>query len=123
MTNYASWRPIYRAMCPEPGPRDLFVVILIDGKRVGVRPVEEYKRWRTAAERLAREHECQVKVLPMGGHEVLAFYGIEPAAPQSIDKMDPAFRTEAIQNCMDAIIECDDARLRKDALDMLGVLQ
>ncbi len=54
---------------------------------------------------------------------MLAFCGIEPAAPQPIDKMDPAFRAQAIRNCMDAIRECDDARLRKDALDMLGVLQ
>jgi len=128
VTNYASWQPIYRAMCFEPGPRDLFVVILIDGKRVGLHPVTEYERWRAAAQKLAREHECQVKVLPMGGHEVLAFYGIEPAsgALQPIENMDPAFRKQAVKNCMDAIRECDDARVRQDALDMLrtlGVMQ
>jgi hypothetical protein len=122
MTNYASWQPIYRAMCPEPGPRDLFVVILINGKRVGLHPVEEYERWRAAAQKLACEHECQVKVLPMGGHELLAFSGVEPAAPQPVENMDPAFRAQAVKNCHAAIVECDDARLRQDALDLLRAL-
>ncbi len=129
MTNYASWRPIYRAMCPDPGPRDLFAVILIDGKRAGLQNIgdfDEYEKLSLAAARLAEQHKCQVKVLPMNGGELLNFFGIQPAAPQPIENMDPAFRAQAVQNCMDTIRECQDSRQRQEAMDLLrtlGVMQ
>jgi hypothetical protein len=55
MNDYRSWRAVHRAMCPEPGPRDLFLVILINGRRAAIQPAEEYDRWRKAAERLAAQ--------------------------------------------------------------------
>lgn len=125
MTNYASWRPIYRAMCPDPGPRDLFVVILVNGKRIGLFHIEAYPKLRETAHKLAEQHKCQVKVLPMTGEELLNFCGIQwsPTGPvQPIENMEPAFRAQAIKNCRDAISECEDARLRQDALAMLDVL-
>lgn len=129
MTNYASWQPIHRAMCPLPGPRDQFVVILINGKRMGFQLIgdfDQFDKLSTAAAKLAAEHKCQVKLLPMTGGELMNFLGIEPAASQPIDSMDPSFRQQAIRNCMSVISECDDARLRQDATDMLralGVMQ
>jgi hypothetical protein len=120
--NYASWRPIFQAMCPEPGPRDMFVVVLINGKRVGFDHIEAHPKLCAAGQKLATEHKCQVKVLPMNGHELMTFLGIELGPGQPIEPMDPAFRAQAIKNCMDALRECDDVRLREDALIMLKAL-
>ena len=126
MNDYRSWRPPFRAMCPEPGPRDLFLVILINGRRVGIQHADEYHRWRAAAERLAAQENCDVKVLPMSGGEMMTFLGIEPAPPQPIANLDPAFRKQAVTNCIDVLRECGDERARGDALDLLnhlGVMQ
>lgn len=127
MTDYRSWRSVYRAMCPEPGPRDLFIVILINGKRVAVHHADEYHKWRTAAERLAAQEDCNVKVLPMSGNELMNFLGVEPEPEQPISNLDPVFRAQAVKNCMDVLREGGTGeRDRADALDMLshlGVLQ
>jgi len=122
MTDYRSWRAPYRAMCPEPGPRDLFLVILINGKRAAVQQADEYDRWRKAAERLAAQEGVNVKVLPMSGGEMMNFLGIEPEPPQPIANLDPAFREQAVKNFMDVLRESSSERDRADALDMLGHL-
>lgn len=126
MTDFRSWRAINRAMCPEPGPRDLFLVILINGKRVGIQHGQDYQKWRVAAERLAAQEQCNVKVLPMSGGEMMNFLGLQPRAPHPLADLDPAFREQAVKNCMDVLRECNEERDRADALDMLnhlGVLQ
>lgn len=126
MTDYRSWRSVYRAMCPEPGPRDLFIVILINGRRVAVHHADEYDKWRKAAERLAAQEDCNVKVLPMGGRELMNFLGIEPESAKPMEELDPADREHAIKVCMDVLRECNDQTDRKEALDLLnelGVLQ
>ena len=126
MTDYRSWRSVHRAMCPEPGPRDLFIVILINGKRAAIQDADEYNKWRAAAERLAAEGNCNVKVLPMSGSELMNFLGVEPEPSQPIANLDPVFRAQAVQNCMDVLREESGERDRADALDMLshlGVLQ
>lgn len=126
MTDYRTWRAPYRAMCPEPGPHDAFLVILVNGKRVGIRHADEYDRWRKAAEQIAVSEKCQVKVLPMITSEMINFLGIDPAEPQPIANLDPAFREQAVKNCMDVLRECNEPRSREEALDMLklmGVLQ
>lgn len=122
MTDYRSWRAVHRAMCPEPGPRDLFLVILINGKRAAIQHAEEYDRWRVAAERLAAQEGCNVKVLPMTGSEMMNFLGVEPEPSQPIANLDPAFREQAVKNCMDVLRECSAAHDREVALDMLGHL-
>lgn len=126
MTDYRSWQPRYRAMCPEPGPQDLFVVILIDGRRVAIHHAADHAKWRGAAERLAASQQCQVKVLPMAGGELMNFLGIKPDAPQPIESMDPTFREQAVRNCMDVLRECGSQKDREQALTLLnqmGVLQ
>ena len=126
MTDYRSWRAPFRAMCPEPGPRDLFLVILINGKRVGIQHADEYQRWRIAAERLAAQENCDVKVLPMTGGEMMTFLGIELAPPQPIADLDPAFRKQAVKNCMDVLRGGSGERERGAGLvllDHLGVMQ
>ena len=122
MTDYRSWRSVFRAMCPEPGPRDLFLVIVINGKRVAVQHADEYERWRVAAERLAAQEGCNVKVLPMSGSELMNFLGVEPEASQPIANLDAAFREQAVKNCMDVLRTGSGDRDRAEALDMLGHL-
>ena len=122
MTDYRSWRAAHRAMCPEPGARDLFLVILINGKRAAIQHAEEYDRWRRAAEQLAAQEGVSVKVLPMSGNEMMNFLGIEPEPSQPIANLDPAFREQAVKNCMDVLRECGGAHDRDVALDLLGHL-
>ncbi|WP_156358211.1 hypothetical protein [Sphingobium sp. Leaf26] len=122
MTDFRSWRATHRAMCPEPGPRDLFLVIIINGRRAAIQHADEYERWRVAAERLAASEKCDVKVLPMSGSEMMNFLGIEPAPPQPIANLDPAFREQAVKNCMDVLRECNGSYDREVALDLLGHL-
>ena len=125
MNDFRSWRPRYRALCPDPGPEDLFVVILVEGKRVALHPAADHARWRGVAERFAESQRCQVKVLPMTGDEAMNFYGIKLGPPQPIGNMDPAFREQAVKNCMDVLRECgspDDRELALKLLGQLGVL-
>ena len=126
MTDYRSWRPRFRAMCPEPGPQDLFLVILVNGQRASIQSVEDYDRWRWAAEQLAEQQQCQVKVLPMTGDEMMNFYGISPQPPQPIANLDREFREQAVRNCLDVLRECGSQKDRAQALDLLtkmGALQ
>lgn len=125
MTDLRTWeqQQPHRAVCPPPGPLDDFLVVLINGKRVAFYGIDQHSHLRMVCMSLAMREKCQIKVLPVTGKELLALYGVEPAPSQPIANMDAAFRTQAIQNCMDAIRECDDdPRLRQDALDMLGTL-
>lgn len=122
MSDYRSWRPIYNAMCPEPGAHDLFLVILINGRRVAIQDAGEHERWKVAAERLAKAEQCQVKVLPMTGDEMMGFLGMTCAPPQPIDNLDPAFRDAAVQNCMNVLRDGVNARERGEALELLGHL-
>lgn len=122
MNDYRSWRPRFRAICPDPGPEDLFILILIDGKRVAIHHAIDHARWRWAAERLAESQQCQVKVLPMSGQELLNFLGIQPAAPQPIENMDPTFREQAVRNCLDVLRECGSQEDREQALSLLNRL-
>lgn len=122
MTDYRSWRPRFRAMCPEPGPQDLFLIILINGQRVSIQTVEEYARWRWAAEQLAEQQRCQVKVLPMTGDEMMNFYAIAPQPPEPIANLDPEFRAQAVRNWMDVLRESGSQEDREQALGMLTTI-
>ena len=122
MSNFASWRPIYRAMSPEPGPRDLFLVVLVNGKRVSILPVTDYDKLRPVMEVFASEQQCQVKLLPMTGGELMNFYGITPEAPKPMDTLEPAFRAQAVKNCMDVLRTAHEEREREEALDLLTKL-
>ena len=129
MSDYRSWRPIYNAMCPEPGARDLFLLVLVNGRRATIQHASDHARWRSAAERLAHEQRCQVKVLPMTGDELMNFLGIVPGPPQPIEKLkedDPAFYEQSVCNCLDVLRECGSQEDREQALELLtklGILQ
>ena len=120
MSDYRSWQPRFRAACPEPGPQDLFLLILIDGRRVAIQHAADHARWRVAAERLAQSQRCQIKVLPMSGGELMNFLGIRPAERQPIENLDSAFRDQAVRNCMDVLRQCGAQEDREMALDLLA---
>ena len=125
MSEFRPWRERNLALCPQPGPHDQFVVVLVNGKRVTFQPLNDYEKLRTAAERLADELQSPIKLLPMTCDEMMNFLGIEPEPPQPIENLDPTFRLQAIKNCMDTLrtsaepSECDVAI---NLLQKLGVL-
>lgn len=125
MTEFRPWRERNLATCPQPSPHDQFVVVLVNGKRVTFQPLIDYEKLRSAAEQLAEEHQCPVKVLPMTCDEMMNFLGIETAPPQPIENLDRVFRVQAVKNCMDTLRtsaepgECDVAI---NLLRKLGVL-
>jgi len=97
-------------------------MVLIDGRRATIQHAADYAQWRGAAERLAESQRCQVKVLPMSGGELMNFLGIRPADPQPIEGLDPAFREQAVRNCLDVLRECGAQEAREEALKLLGQL-
>ena len=62
----------------------------------------------------------------MTGDEMMNFYGIKPAPRQTIESLDPAFREQAVRNCLDVLRECRSQADREKALKLLvhlGALQ
>ena len=78
MTAFQSWQPPYHAMCPQPGRDDLFLVILVNGFRMDIRGIDEWRYWWEHAGTLAQEHKVNIKVLPMTGSELMNFCGFKP---------------------------------------------
>lgn len=110
----------YRAVCPEPQPCDVFLVLLINGKRVAINPVSDYPEMRMAAERVALANRCHVKLLPLAGDEVLSFLGITPGqfAPD-----DPAMRQLDIRSCVEVMLKFGSGDECEDVLRRLGTMQ
>lgn len=73
-------------------------------------------------EAFATEQQCHVKLLPMTGGELMNFYGITPEAPKPMDTLEPAFRTQAVKNCMDVLRTAHEERECDEALDLLTKL-
>lgn len=100
----------------------MFLVMLLNGKRVSIQPITEYEKLRAVAQSFAADQKCHVKVLPMNGRELMNFYGIEPGASKPMSELDPAFRAQAVQNCMDVLRENGEPRERDEAIEMLKQL-
>jgi len=109
-------------MCPEPGPRDLFLVILVNGRHINFHAVTEYSKLRNALEQWATEYKCHIKMLPMGGDELMNYLNIAQCDPQPIENMDPEFRAQAVQNCLDSLRDSLEPDERDQALDLLRAL-
>lgn len=114
---YASWGPRHRLTTVQPGKLDLFVLTLIDGRRAGVDAVTDYELVLARAKAFHRDHECQIKVLPLTGPEVRNLLGINfPQNPQPIDAAD---RQQIIDTLLQVARESSDADARVDALQLL----
>jgi hypothetical protein len=101
-----------------PGKLDLFVVTFIDGRRAAVEPITEYEAAVAKARAFLREHQCQIKVLPMTGTEACNLLGIAP--PEEPAPNDIALRQEMVATLMRVARESTDADARGDALDLLA---
>lgn len=110
----------YRAVCPEPQPCDVFIVLLINGRRVAINPVADYPQMRLAAERVAMENRCHVKLIPLANDEVLNFLGITPGqfAPD-----DPGMRQLDINACVEVMLKFGSGDECEDVLRRLGTVQ
>ncbi len=118
----------------EPGPRDLFVVTMIDGKQILAEQISEFDTAHKRARRIAAAHEgkCKpftVKVVSMSLEELLAFQGIEYAAfAEHIQNSmsDEEARKMCAESFFSVLRDSDDQRIREQALEglkTLGVMQ
>ncbi|MCB2049124.1 MAG: hypothetical protein KDE32_13010 [Novosphingobium sp.] len=125
MTAFQSWQPPYHAMCPQPGRDDLFLVILVNGFRMDIRGIDEWRYWWEHAGTLAQEHKVNIKVLPMTGSELMNFCGFKPEPgplrPMAeLKERDPEFYEGAIRNCRDVVFsDRASADQRREAVDLL----
>ena len=107
-----------------PSLGDLFCVTTLLGKGVLVDPVTHYEgavqRARAFAERLVHPEPVVIKVLCLTFTEAKAM-GLAPAdlfrdlSPED----EAAMRQQIIANCNDALRNCQDPRVRADALQLL----
>jgi hypothetical protein len=58
----------------------------------------------------------------MTGNEMMNFLAITPEPQKPLDALDPEFRKQAIQNCMDVLREHSRADEREEALNLLRLL-
>ncbi len=109
----------HRAVCPEPGQLDRFLLVLLNGKRVGFYGVDQFERLRSKCVVMAMQHKVQIKVLPVTGEELLNLYGVTPAEPQP---MDPALRQHAIEACSDVLRDSQNPDERAEVMEFLRQL-
>jgi hypothetical protein len=114
---YASWEPRYRLTTVAPGKLDLFAITFVDGKRATIDPITNYDAALARARAFHREHQCQIKVLPMTGPEARNLLGIDlPDHPQPVDA---TVRQQMVGTLRQMVRESSDADARADALAML----
>lgn len=122
MSDDCGWMPKYRTMCPEPGPLDMFLLVFINGRRVGIMPIADRPKMTFAAKALTETHNCQVKLLPVTSEELMNFLRFKPAEQKPIEDLDAEFRKQAIQNGMDVLRENNRPEQREDAFVLLRQL-
>ncbi|HSX53888.1 MAG TPA: hypothetical protein VLG14_01195 [Sphingomonas sp.] len=121
---YAAWEPRHRVTTIRPGKLDLFALTFIDGRRATIDPITDYEAALTKAEAFLRDHQCQIKVLPMTGAEARNFLGI--SLPDHPQRMDAEVRQQMIATLKQVVRESSDPDARTDAFELLnemGVLQ
>lgn len=117
-----SWIAANRVISVEPGPRDICVVTLVDGRRVSVDHVLDYEKARTKGHQLAQQFSRPVKVLPMGGTELIGFLGLAKADFTPSAETDIEVRELVVSTCREALLECDDGVIRREAYELLVAL-
>lgn len=114
---YASWKPRHRCTTVAPGKLDLFVLTLVDGARAALDPVTDYDAALARARAFHRDHQCQVKVLPLTGAEARNLLGITaPERPQPMDAADLGLLRDTLT---DVVRNSGDGDARADALALL----
>ena len=112
------------ALAPSPG--DLFVVTAIGGKVVFLQGAHDYEKALRLAETFAEQmpppnRPFTVKVLGMSLDELLAFKGIsrDEFAASISPEADVETRRLAVATCKEALRDCNDPAVRRDAYDLL----
>lgn len=111
------------ALAPSPG--DLFVVTTIGGKVVFLQGAEDYEKALRLAEAFAEQMQSDrpftVKVLGMSLDELLAFKGIsrEEFVASVSPEADAEMRRSAVATCKEALRDCNDSAVRRDAYELL----
>ena len=118
MTN-ANWNDVNRVMRMDPGPRDSFVVTLVDGQRVSVEPVDAYEQALNRATMLAGQTNRPVKLLPMQAAELIGLMGLKAGDMTTPSTDDAEARQLVVNTCREAILESNDASVRLEAHGVL----
>lgn len=118
MTN-ANWNDVNRVTRMDPGPRDSFVVTLVDGKRISVEPVEAYEQALNRATVLAGQIKRPVKLLPMRAAELIGLMDLKPDKTTTTSADDAETRRLVLNTCREAILKSNDASVRSEAHGVL----
>ena len=113
-----SWNSRF-VVTAEPGPRDIVVVTLADGKRIGACSVKEYSSVLASANTLAEQTKLAVKVLPMTAAEFINFAGIKAVDPAATPEDDADLRRQVVTMLREAMVEADDRATRAEAQALL----
>lgn len=114
---YMSWEPRHRCMTIQPGKLDLFVVTLVDGRRVALDPITDYDAALARARAFHSDHRCQIKVLPMTGDELFNLLGIK--RPESPQPFDAELHRTTVDRLWQIVRDSPDHEARADALALL----
>lgn len=125
-----SWMSRSRVVTTAPAPDDLFVVTMIGGRRVTLRPIDEYDQAVEQARealRAVNPARATVKVLCLTAREAQTM-GFLPADlfQNQTPEQDAQDRQLVITTCLNLVQRSNDYRIRTEALGMLkqlGVLQ
>lgn len=119
MNATSSWVPIDRVVTAEPGPRDVCVVTFIEGVRAAINLVTEYEQARAKAIAFAKETKRPVKLLPVTARELMGFMHVKPSELFGPSADDAEMRQLVVSTCREALRECNDASVRREAFDLL----
>ena len=118
----SSWIDQNRVVSAEPGPRDSFVVVLADGKRIELTTVDKFEEVLARANKLARQTVLAVKVLPMTAREFIAFAGVTAADLSTSPEAEAQQRQVAVEALRSAMVEAPDRSTRVEARDLLHAM-
>lgn len=114
-----SWVDANRVVAAHPGPRDGFLVVLADGKRVWAATADQYEEVLCRAQEMAHKTELAVKVLPMTAREFITFTGMSWTNVARTPQEAAEFRALVTQSFRSAMIEAPDLATRLEARDAL----
>jgi len=114
-----------------PNRDDLFVIVVLHGKIVIVRPITAYESVLSLVEKLSNllvvKRPYTIKVICVTASELAQFCGFswEDILKHQTPAQDMELQRVAVKNCMDAIANSLDPVVRQDARNLmvsLGVL-
>lgn len=121
-----AWMSRSRVVTTAPAPDDLFVVTMIGGRRVTLRPIDEYDQAVEQAREAVRAVDpapATVKVFCLSLREAQAMGFLPADLPQNqTPEQDAHDRQLVITTCLNLVQRSNDYRIRTEALGMLKQL-